>query len=159
MKQNLKSYNTSTPQNDKKTSMNKKDLVIIDVSAGDTVFFADKINPEGFIISDVKFSGYDKHATANKESIHIVNGSSHTLKSVSLEIIYKDMNGRMLHSREIVLNCDIPPSETRKIDFPTWDSQHSFYYYRSNEPKRAASPYKIQISPRSFTILHSSCKE
>lgn len=152
VRQNLKTYNATKNKNDKKTSCNDPDLITIEVTSCDSVGISKASIAEVFIVSDVKFSGYDKHATANKESIHVINGTPYTLKSINIKIIYKDMQGRMLHSRDVVLKCDIPPAETRKIDFSTWDKQHSFYYYLSNAPKRVASPYKIEIIPHSFTI-------
>lgn len=152
IRQTLKTYDVSKNKNAKKSSVNNSDLLTIEVSPCDTVAISEASFSGDFLASNVRFSGYDKHATANKESIHVINGTPHTLKTIIIKIIYKDMQGRMLHSREVVIKCDIPPAETRKIDFPTWDKQHSFYYYLSNEPKRVASPYKIDIIPQSFTI-------
>lgn len=120
-----------------------RDSIIIDIDGSDHIFRTDEI----------KFAGYDKDISANRESFHIINQSGHTLREAKITIIYKDMDGRMLHKRDTSIKCDIPAGETRKTDIPTWDLQHSFYYHLSNAPRRVASPYQIQILPLSFSII------
>ncbi|MDE5874059.1 MAG: hypothetical protein K2H15_00315, partial [Muribaculaceae bacterium] len=100
----------------------------------------------------VSFAGYDKQATSRTETFHVVNRSGAGLRKVKLRIIYKDMKGRMLHSRDVAAYCNVPPGETRKIDIPTWDKQFSFYYHLGNEPRRVATPYKVEIQPLIFWL-------
>lgn len=95
--------------------------------------------------SDIVIAGYDKPANASRESIHLINSSSHTIQAIRLNITYSDMQGRMLHRRTVTSQCMVPGGETRKIDFPTWDSQKSYYYYLGQEPKKIATPYSVAI--------------
>lgn len=104
----------------------------------------------------VSFAGYEKQATAKKESFHIINNSAFNLHKVRVRIIYRDMKGRMLHSRDVTVACNVPHSETRKTDIQTWDSQGSFYYYLGNEPRRVATPYKVEIQPLLFWLSPQS---
>lgn len=124
----------------------RQDTIGIYVGKSDsTIYFKDG-REYVFTASSVRFTGYDKNLNAAKESFHIVNGSILDIKSLHVKIIYKDMSGRMLHSREISIREEIPCGETRKVDIPSWDTQKTFYYYLSTRPKRIAVPYKISIS-------------
>lgn len=103
-------------------------------------------------VDSVIFSGYDKPATATKEAFLTTNKTDVTLIEITVSITYKDMKDRMLHKRSSIIKCNIPPGETRKLEIPTWDSQMSYYYFRSAEPKRTATPYKVEITPLSFRL-------
>lgn len=114
------------------------------------------LSPEGekmtFPKDSVIISGYDKPASALKEAFLITNNTRFSIKEITVEITYTDMTGRMLHKRTAGLRCLIPPYETRKLEISTWDSQLSYYYFRSAESRRPAIPYKVAISPVSFTM-------
>lgn len=103
--------------------------------------------------SKVTVSGYDKTRDANKESIFVTNGSLLSLRTLVIEIEYQSMDGRQLHRRRVKINCNIPPGETRRLDFASWDKQHTFYYHLSPKPARSpATPYRatariISVTP------------
>ncbi|MDE6444447.1 MAG: hypothetical protein K2K64_08540 [Muribaculaceae bacterium] len=106
----------------------------------------------GFDPQSISFTGYDKQATASRETFHVVNRSAHTLRKMDIEIVYQDMKGRMLHKRKATVLCNIPAGETHKTDIRTWDTQLSFYYYLSNPPRRVATPYQVEIHPLAFWL-------
>ena len=62
------------------------------------------------------------------------------------------MKGRMLHSRIVELDCEVPPEESRKFDITSWDKQHTYYYYLGNEPKKVATPFQVKFLPLSFRV-------
>lgn len=96
----------------------------------------------------VTLSGYDKPLRATKETIFVTNRTTDTVAGISLTITYLDLDGRMLHSRTVILPANIPPTHTRKVDFPSWDPQHTFYYLQS-PPARTAShcyPYTVKCA-------------
>ena len=88
----------------------------------------------------IRFSGFDKIASSKKESVFVSNNSL-----LLLTISYHDLEGRQLHSQTVKINTDLPAGETRKIDFPSFDTQGAFYYYKSNAPRRRATPFKVKI--------------
>lgn len=98
------------------------------------------------------FAGYEKEAHSNKESFILINGSDKTILAFKLRIDYLDIKDRMLHAREVQQMCVVPPGETRRFDIKSWDTQHTYYYYLGNEPKKVAIPYKVSISPISLWI-------
>lgn len=125
----------------------------IKISAEDAdTIWLEKYPTRPFLASEIRFVGYDKSINATKESVHVVNGSGFRLKGLALRITYLDMQGRMLHTRALVQVCDIPDKETRKIDFPTWDKQKSFYYHLGPEPRKVASPYNVRIEAIDYYI-------
>lgn len=101
---------------------------------------------------DFKFAGYEKEPNASVESFLILNGSVHTLRKASFNIIYMDMKGRMLHKRNVTVDCNIPPSESRKFDIKSWDSQKTYFYHLGNAPKKTATPYDVKFEAISFTL-------
>lgn len=101
----------------------------------------------------LSFAGYDKPLTSSRETIHVTNLSdSLTVNSVTIEITYLDRKQRQLHKRQVTLDLMLSPGETTLAAFPTWDSQHSFYYIRSVKPRRQATPYTITVAPLSATV-------
>lgn len=120
---------------------------------------ADSVNCNDFrqkeIIEKLKgcsFAGYDKEPNSNRESFILINNFTSPLTGFNLRIDYLDMQGRMLHSRTITEPCYVPQGETRKFDIPSWDTQHTYYYYLGNEPKRVATPFQVRFTPLAFWI-------
>ncbi|MCH5229554.1 MAG: hypothetical protein J1F12_06120 [Muribaculaceae bacterium] len=95
----------------------------------------------------VVFTGYEKEPNSKWESFLIVNPSERLITGFEIKIDYLDMNNRMLHSRNIRESCYVPKGETRKIDITSWDTQHTYYYYLGNEPRKVATPFKVAFHP------------
>lgn len=110
-------------------------------------YFADSI------ASKIRFYGFDKTISSSSESFFIVNGLNFDINGLNILITYLDMNGRMLHSREVSLEeCDLPAGETRRFDLKSWDTQKSFYFHQSVKPRRQATPFDVKISLLSVRI-------
>lgn len=112
------------------------------------------IELKGEDLKGCSFAGYDKEANSNKESFLIVNSTDHEILGFCVRIDYLDMKGRMLHSRIVEEKCDVPPHEARRIDIKSWDTQHTYYYYLGNEPKRVATPFQVSFTPVSYIIAN-----
>lgn len=104
-------------------------------------------------VDSLRFSGYDKPLTASKETFLITNSSKTDIKKVGIRITYLDLKNRMLHSREATVSAEVPANETRIVSIPSWDTQHSYFYYLGQEPKRVATPYKVKIDLLWIEIL------
>lgn len=118
----------------------------------DTVVYLAGKGETAFLCDSVIFAGYDKGVSASKEAFHLVNRTDATLTGFSITITYLDMQGRMLHKRDVNWRCNVPAKETRLIEIPTWDRQKSYYYHLGKEPRSLATPYDVAITPLSFTI-------
>lgn len=94
--------------------------------------------------------GFEKTLRSARESLYATNKSSNDIAGIGLEITYLDMQGRMLHKRLHELSVDIPPTETRLMEFVSFDRQGLYYYYLSPAPTRAqrATPFKVEASVR-----------
>lgn len=102
---------------------------------------------------EIQLSGYDKPLRTNRETILVTNSTPRPVDGVSVTIKYTDMQGRQLHERTDTLHTDIPSGETRMLHLRTWDTQHSYYYHRGQQPRTAnVTPYDI-IARINF-ILH-----
>lgn len=105
-------------------------------------------------VSKINLYGFDKTVNSSKESLFAVNGlDSCAIAEMTLDIVYLDMKGRQLHRMEVSLDCDIPAGETRRVDFPSWDSQKAFYYHKSAAPKKQATPFSVKVSLKSLTLI------
>lgn len=101
------------------------------------------------------FSGYEKTLRSSKESFFVTNRSDSTVNRISLSITYKDMKGRPLDTRDVDLNVDLPPGETRRVDLRSWDRQNVFYYHLSPVPRSAhATPYRVNIRLKAAMRRH-----
>lgn len=151
IKQSLKVIKRENSKNDS-CQANTGHTIDIDIDKSDSITFIKDGKPCLFISKSIRFAGYDKTLNSSKESFHVVNESEIDIKGMTIRLTYKDMSDRMLHSRKITVEEEIPHGETRKIDVSSWDTQKTFYYYRSNPPKRDAAPYKITLTLLSIEI-------
>ncbi|MDE6338170.1 MAG: hypothetical protein K2K97_00085 [Muribaculaceae bacterium] len=101
---------------------------------------------------DVLFTGFDKKRNNPKESFFIINNGSGTIAGVCVALQYTTPDGRMLNKRYAVINVTIPAGETRKVDIPSWDTQHSFYYFKSESDPSRGNPFNVAITP--LAIAH-----
>ena len=104
-------------------------------------------------IERVHFSGYEKEANSNMESFILTNTTDRDIFGFEVRIDYMDMQDRMLHSRVLKEELRVPPKESRHVDIKTWDSQHTYYYYLGNEPKRVATPFQVSFKPQRYWII------
>lgn len=95
----------------------------------------------------VAFSGYEKTLRANRETVFVSNMCSEgtDVGGMVFTITYTDIDGRLLHRRRVAVHQEIPSGETRRIDFPTWDRQMTFFYKGSPRPRVPAIPYGVTI--------------
>lgn len=96
--------------------------------------------------ADVLLYGYDKPLRSRTETVFIANNTEHDIKAVSITTQYLDSKGRQFHQSHRRIAVDIPAGETRKVDYPSWDKQQSFYYVGSKRPRSSASPYSVAQS-------------
>lgn len=101
----------------------------------------------------VRFYGFDKTLTSQKESFFISNGLDKTLTALEVEITYFDMKKRQLHQRLVPVECEIPPGETRRVDVKSWDAQKAFYFHQSAAPRRQATPFDVRLRLKSITLF------
>lgn len=99
-------------------------------------------------IMPIALSGFEKTLRSRRESMLVTNRLDAPIEQFTVEITYTDMKGRMLHKRVLNIRCDIPPHETRKVDFPSWDKQTVWYYHLSSRPntQSQATPFDIATS-------------
>lgn len=100
----------------------------------------------------LEFSGYDKKLTSTRESLFVSNNTGRRILGLRLTIVYRDMKGRELHSRELTLMEDIADGHRRHLDFKSWDTQKAFYSHRSVPKRSAGTPYKVQIHVQGICI-------
>lgn len=100
-------------------------------------------NPDSDIL---KISGYDKPLSSHYETFFVTNNGNKTITAINLTLNYFNRNGRQLHSITKTIDHTIPPGETRQLSLSSWDKQNAFYYYRSPQPRRQATPYSVTHS-------------
>ena len=65
----------------------------------------------------VDFYGYEKTLRSTRETVFVTNRSSRPTAALRFTINYYDAQGRLLHSRKVRAAAEIPPGETRRLDF------------------------------------------
>lgn len=124
----------------------RKARVNFDAAPADTITFHPRMEEDAAeYAAAITLAGYSKTRNASHESILAVNAGPQTVTRLIIEIDYRSMDDRQITMRTVEIPCVIPPGETRKLDFPTWDRQCLFYYHKSPAPARArATPYAVK---------------
>lgn len=112
---------------------------LLKASKSDTIFSP---SPES-----ITLSGYDKPLNSMKESMLVTNNTEHSIITLRIEIVYMDLSGRELHSSIVDINTSIPGGRTRKVIFPSWDTQKSYYYHLGKKPRtNNVTPYSVKCN-------------
>lgn len=121
----------------------------------DTVVIAcDTITGQG-AENVVKFSGYEKTLRATRETVFVTNLTDKDISGLEFTVTYYDTSSRQLHRRRVESSHTIPAGETRRLDFPSWDKQNSFYSSTGKAPRVAAIPYTVTITEPKIFLVHS----
>lgn len=98
-------------------------------------------------------AGYDKPLNSRTESLFITNRLDRELTEVTLRLYYSDAKGRMLHEATRKLRVIIPSGATRRVEFPSWDRQQTFYYLHGRKPRTAnVSPFDVDCKVESAVV-------
>ena len=98
-------------------------------------------------------AGYDKPLNSRTESLFITNRLDRELTEVTLRLSYSDAKGRMLHEATRKLRVIIPSGATRRVEFPSWDRQQTFYYLHGRKPRTAnVSPFDVACKVESAVV-------
>lgn len=130
-----------------KINLPKKENVMPNAERIDTATASDSLP-----LSCLFFFGFDKPLSSEKESFFATNNSDREIVGLGLEIEYLTVDSLQLHRRSVDIECSLPAGETRKIDIPTWDKQHSFYFHQSAKPRRQATPFIVVFQVIYFDI-------
>lgn len=107
--------------------------------------------------STMRLAGYDKPLRSRHETIFATSLVDDTVCGLTFTVTYMDMQGRTLHEREVTVSALIPPRATRKLDFPSWDRQQTFYYYLGTKPRSSATiPYDVTMRMRALLKPHTA---
>jgi hypothetical protein len=113
----------------------------------------------GYHLSQISFSGFDKPSSSERESFFVTNNTDSRMTAFSIYIEYLSTDGRQFHKRFLKLDCDIPPSETRKVDIKSWDRQHSFHYISSNAGRNKTTPFTVKFIPVAYWLQFNDSLE
>ncbi len=102
----------------------------------------------------VSFAGYEKTLRATRETVFLSNLSPKEVARVVFRVTYYDAQGRQLHVARHDMYAPVPSGETRRLDFPTWDRQYTFYYVGSPRPRVPAIPYSVKIHPDTLVFVN-----
>lgn len=101
------------------------------------------------LADSITFAGFDKPLQSTRETFFVTNNTPIPIAWIALDITYLDMDGRMLHRREVRIDIDLPQGETRLASVKSFDLQKSLYYHRSHTSKRStAIPFTVEIAVR-----------
>lgn len=101
----------------------------------------------------VTFYGYEKTLRATKETVFITNNTEQDASEVRFSIVYRDAAGREIHRRRVAKRAEIPAGKTVRLDFPSWDSQKTYYFRGGPRPRVSATPYSVNILPDTLILL------
>lgn len=106
----------------------------------------------GYHLSQIEFSGFDKPQSSTAETFMITNHTDRTMTGVNLYIDYLDMQGRQLTKKFLKLSCSIPPGETRMAEVKSFDNQKTYYYHLSTPSRKKGAPFTVVFDPVAFYL-------
>ncbi len=114
---------------------------------------------KGDSLGDVRFKkggivikGFCKRASDRKESFFVTNNTGTRITGIKLQIRYTDMEGKMLHQRNVDLDCDLEDKQTEQVTVKSFDAQRAFYYYGGDKPRKKATAFKVQMHVISYDV-------
>ena len=100
----------------------------------------------------IVIKGFCKRASDRNETFFVTNNTGSRITGIKLQIRYTDVNGNMLHRRNVDLDCDLEDKETEQVKVKSFDVQRSFYYYAGDKPRKAATAFKVQMHVISYDV-------
>lgn len=95
---------------------------------------------------EVSLYGYDKPLRSRRETVFVTNMTERNITGVSVTTQYVDGKGRRFHETKRRIKVAVPAGGTRKADYPSWDTQQSFYYIGSRRQRTQGTPYSVRQS-------------
>lgn len=109
--------------------------------------------------SEIKITGFEKAQNSSVESFFIINRSHYYIKGINLSIEYINLKKEQLHLNTIMLDCDIPPEQTRSLQMRAWDRQHLWYYVGSQgKHNDYCNPFDVRIRINYLIAVPDSIK-
>ena len=117
------------------------------IDADSTAAYPDAVDQNAVILR-----GYTKRASDSRESFLITNNTSTRMSHVRLRFRYSALDGATLHERDVTVEVNLKPGETRLVSITSWDKQRMFYYHGGPQPRKAATPYSIAFALLGYDI-------
>lgn len=76
----------------------------------------------------ILLSGYEKAQSTSTENVFVTNHTPHYISGINITIEYVNKKDEQLHKRTQTVKCQLPPGQTRCLEFKAWDKQHLWYY-------------------------------
>lgn len=98
--------------------------------------------------------GYTKRQNDAKETFVLRNEThNYRISRVVLKLIYKTEAGESFHSREVSLECDLLPGESRMLSIGSFDVSKMYYYYKMPPKKASGIPFRIQYDLLRYDVV------
>lgn len=102
----------------------------------------------------VSLHGYAKRLSDSKESFILRNETrNYHISRVLLKLQYTTEQGRVIHSREELVECDIAPGMTQMIALGSFDVSKIYYYYTTPPRRASGTPYRIKYDILRYDIV------
>lgn len=101
----------------------------------------------------VSMYGYTKRYNEAKENFILRNEThNYHISRVKLKLLYKADSGEVLHEREELIECDLPPGASQMVSIKSFDSSRNYYYYKTPSKKGGVS-FRIQYDLLRYDIV------
>ena len=116
-------------------------------------FTVDSASTEPAKLSDIAFSRFDKPVESRNETFLATNNTDYRLLKISIRIEYQLPGIGRIHQRNLVIDCDIPPHQTRQLSVRSFDTQQTYRYSGSRvPPRRKAEPFDVKLTATAHTF-------
>lgn len=113
-----------------------------------TMLAADKENQAVTMVS------YEQGWLDSQGTIALKNNTTKDIYNVKFIITYLGMSGEQLDYEEFLVNVDIAPGRTKKVDIPAYEHDRSYSYYKSEARSGNPHKFKIKYELKDYNVQH-----
>lgn len=113
-----------------------------------TILAADKENQAVTMVS------YEQGWLDSQGTIALKNNTTKDIYNVKFIITYLGMSGEQLDYEEFLVNVDIAPGRTKKVDIPAYEHDRSYSYYKSEARSGNPHKFKIKYELKDYNVQH-----
>lgn len=99
---------------------------------------------------DVTMTSFTQDYLDHEANLSLLNNTTKTISEISARIIYFDMKGNMLDYRDVRWNVIIEPGMSKMVTTPSYCSQDSYVYYKSEDSYIAKHKFKVEFQLKSY---------
>lgn len=100
----------------------------------------------------VTMASYEQGWLDSEATVALTNNTGGDVSNVSFRITYLDMQGRQLDYSDFLVNTDIAPGMTKKVDIEAYEHGRNYSYYLSDAMPGRPHRFKVKFELLGYNV-------